>query len=81
MLGRISNNDCRMEACGERIREIRVSNRDTQEDLAEKAQVSIDTIKRMESGKFGKVDSLLSVAAVYQASLDYVMFGKLKEGK
>ena len=76
MLEKVSNTDRRPEACGERIREIRVSNRDTQEDLAEKAQVSIDTIKRMESGRFGKVDSLLSVVAVYQASLDYLMFGK-----
>ena len=64
--------------CGNRIRELRVNRGDTQERMAEKAGLSVDTVKRMENGRLGNLDSLMLLAKACQASLDYIVFGRGK---
>lgn len=64
---------------GNRIREIRRKHKDTQEKLAEKAGISVDTVKRLEWGRPAKLETVMTIAEIYQVSLDYVVFG-LRDG-
>lgn len=58
-----------------RIRQLRKSRHITQLMLAEQADISVDTIKRLERGKAGRVDVLIAIADVYEVSLDYLVGG------
>ncbi len=58
-----------------RIRQLRKSRHITQLMLAEQADISVDTIKRLERGKAGSVDVLIAIADVYEVSLDYLVGG------
>ena len=41
--------------------------------LAEQANISVDTVKRLERGNEGSVNVLLAIADVYDVSLDYLV--------
>lgn len=56
-----------------RIRQLRKSRHITQLMLAEQADISVDTIKRLERGNEGSVNVLLAIANVYDVSLDYLL--------
>ena len=45
----------------------------TQSMLAEQANISVDTVKRLERGNEGSVNVLLAIADVYDVSLDYLV--------
>lgn len=64
---------------GGRIRLLRRQMGMTQAALAERAGVSIDTVKRMERGGGGSIDVLLAVAEVGGVSLDYLVCGEEKD--
>ena len=57
----------------ERIRQLRKRSHVTQSMLAEQANISVDTVKRLERGNEGSVDVLLVIADVYDVSLDYLV--------
>ena len=59
-----------------RIKAVRKDHKDTQMALAEKLNVSVDTIKRMENGTSISVWALGAIADEYQESLDYLVTGK-----
>ena len=59
-----------------RIKALRKDHKDTQMALAEKLNVSVDTIKRMENGTCISVWALGAIADEYQESLDYLVTGK-----
>lgn len=56
-----------------RIRQLRKQTNSTQSMLAEQANISVDTIKRLERGQVGSVEVLLAIADVYDVSLDYLV--------
>ena len=60
------------EGSAERIRQLRKRSNSTQSMLAEQANISVDTIKRLERGNEGSVNVLLAIANVYDVSLDYL---------
>ena len=57
----------------ERIRQLRKRSHITQSMLAEQANISVDTVKRLERGNEGSVNVLLAIADVYDVSLDYLV--------
>lgn len=59
-----------------RIRQLRKSSHITQLMLAEQANISVDTVKRLERGYAGSIEVLLAIANVYDISLDYLIGGK-----
>ncbi len=59
-----------------RIRQLRKSRHITQLMLAEQANISVDTVKRLERGYAGSIEVLLALANVYDISLDYLIGGK-----
>lgn len=56
-----------------RIRQLRNSSHTTQAMLAEQANISVDTVKRLERGYAGSVEVLMAIAEVYAVSLDYLV--------
>ncbi len=63
------------QVSGKRIRQLRKEHKDTQASLAEKLNVSVDTVKRIENGVGCSVDLLLMIADLYQVSTDYLIHG------
>lgn len=61
------------EGSAERIRQLRKRSHVTQSMLAEQANISVDTVKRLERGNEGSVNVLLAIADVYDVSLDYLV--------
>ena len=59
-----------------RIRQLRKSSHITQLMLAEQANISVDTVKRLERGYAGSIEVFLAIANVYDISLDYLIGGK-----
>lgn len=59
-----------------RIRQLRKSRHITQLMLAEQANISVDTVKRLERGYAGSIEVLFALANVYDISLDYLIGGK-----
>ena len=56
-----------------RIRQLRRNSHITQSMLAEQANISVDTVKRLERGYAGSVEILLAIADIYGVSLDYLV--------
>lgn len=52
---------------GERVRKLRIMHRMTQEDLAERAGVSVRAVRDLETGAGSKVDTLLRVLKAVQS--------------
>ena len=66
-----------MAAMGLRIRQRRTELNLTQEDLAERAGVSVSFIGHIERGeKAASVDTVVELCKVLELSLDYVILGK-----
>ena len=61
---------------GKRIKEIRKTNGLTQEKFADKFNVSVEHVGRMETGKRGtSMDLLVDISCVFNVSLDYLVLG------
>ena len=65
---------------GKRIQKLRKSQGLTQEQLAERLNVSTVHLAKIETGKRGcSLDILIDFAAFFNASLDYLVLGKSTE--
>lgn len=65
---------------GERLRGLRAEKGLTQEETAEKLNISLRYYQMLERGeKVGSVDILIAVSRVLGCSLDYLLTGKLGE--
>lgn len=63
---------------GKRIQEIRKSHGLTQEQLAEKLNISTVHLAKIEIGSRScSLDILISIASFFNASLDYIVLGKV----
>ena len=62
---------------GLRIKSLRKQNSITQECLAEKLNITVNQLYRVESGlSTGSVDLIVEIAAHFDVSLDYLLLGK-----
>lgn len=64
--------------CGERLRSLRMRKRMTQEETADRLNISLRYYQMLERGeKLGSVDILLEISEIMDCSLDYLLRGKL----
>ena len=62
---------------GKRIQFLRKNKELTQEQLAEKLNISVRHLQKLESGeRGGSVDILVEIAGAFQVSLDFLILGK-----
>lgn len=62
---------------GKRIRELRKPQKLTQEQLAEKLNIYVDHLGKIERGVSGaSIDVLVQIAVDFNVSLDYLILGK-----
>ena len=65
-----------IKECGERIRQLRLQKRLTQEEVAVLLNIDRSFYGRIESGQKGcSVDILVRLVSFYEASLDYLVLG------
>ena len=65
---------------GKRIKKIRKANGLTQEQFAEKFNVSVEHVGRIETGKRGvSIDLFVDISCAFDVSLDYLILGINKE--
>lgn len=63
--------------CGERIRKLRKMHGFTQEELADKLNVSAGHMGKIETGSKGvSIDLMIEIAETFHVSLDYLVMGK-----
>lgn len=63
--------------CGQRIQFLRQQHKWTQEQLAEKMNISSQYLSRLERGmQSGAIELLIEFAEVFQVSLDYLILGQ-----
>ena len=61
---------------GKRIKAVRKQHELTQEQFAEKFNVSVEHVGRIETGKRGiSIDLLVDIACAFDVSLDYLILG------
>lgn len=66
--------------CGERLRNLRLRRGLTQEETADRLNISLRYYQMLERGeKLGSVDILLATSEIMDCSLDYLLRGKLPE--
>ena len=66
-----------MKKSGERIRQLRIDNRLTQEQAAEALNISRTFYSRVETGEKGcSIDLFVQVSNLFHVSLDYLILGK-----
>lgn len=64
---------------GKRIQELRKAHKMTQMQLVEVLNISLDHLKKIESGQRGcSVDLLISLSELFDESLDYLVLGKAR---
>ena len=64
------------EAFGKRLKELRNIKGITQEELAEKLNISREHLGRIERGKYGcSIDLLIELSYTLNASTDYLLLG------
>lgn len=69
-----------LKEIGARISEIRRSRRLTQEELAERMDVSIQMISNLEQGKKAiRPENIVKLCAALDVSADYVLRGKMSD--
>lgn len=69
-----------MEKSGERIRQFRIQNGYTQEELAEKLHIGQGFLSRIESGRKGcSVDLFIQFSEFFHVSLDVLILGSEAE--
>ena len=62
---------------GERIRQLRMSRKMTQEQLAIKLNIGDRYLRKIEMGKKGpSIDILVEISALFKVSLDYIIMGR-----
>ena len=65
-----------LKECGQRIQQLRKERELTQEQLAEKLNVSQNTIAKIESGlRRPSIDFLLEISEFFNVSTNYLVFG------
>lgn len=65
-----------LKECGKRIQQLRKERELTQEQLAEKLNVSQNTIAKIESGlRRPSIDFLLEISEFFKVSTNYLVFG------
>ena len=65
-----------LKECGKRIQQLRKERELTQEQLAEKLNVSQNTIAKIESGlRRPSIDFLLEISFFFNVSTNYLVFG------
>lgn len=70
-----------MKECGNRIRQLRIQHRYTQEEFAKTLNVDRSNLSRIESGKRGcSLELLLQISELFDATLDYLILGKTTTG-
>ncbi len=66
-----------MEKSGERIRQLRIQNGYTQEELAGVLSIDRSFYSRIETGKKGcSIDLFIHLSALFNVSLDYLILGR-----
>lgn len=66
-----------MKKSGERIRQLRIDNGLTQEQVAEALNISRTFYSRVETGEKGcSIDLFVQVSNLFHVSLDYLILGK-----
>lgn len=66
-------------ASGKRIQELRKTHKMTQVQLAEVLNISLDHLKKIESGQRGcSVDLLINLSELFDESLDFLVLGKVR---
>ncbi len=67
-----------IEESSRRIKELRLESHSTQESVAEYIGISLDGYRKLERGVNGaKIDTLVSIAELYDVSLDYLVYGQV----
>lgn len=62
---------------GKRIAKLRKDKGLTQEQLADKLNISTDYIGKMENGRYGgSIDLLVEISEFFEVTLDYLILGK-----
>lgn len=65
------------EAFGKRLKELRNIKGMTQEELAEKVNITREHLGRLERGKYGcSIDLLIELSYTLNASTDYLLLGR-----
>ena len=73
-------NNYNVKEFGERIKDVRKKNKMTQEELAEKLFLSVDSISKMENGKVMCMpEHLTKICQIFNVSADYFYFAMEKE--
>lgn len=66
-----------MEKSGERIRQLRIQNNYTQEELAGVLNIDRSFYSRIETGKKGcSIDLFIHLSTLFNVSLDYLILGR-----
>lgn len=66
-----------MKKSGERIRQLRIQQGFTQENIAQMLNIDRSFYSRIEAGKNGcAVDLLIQLSGLFEVSLDYLILGK-----
>ena len=69
-----------MKKSGERIRQLRIDNGLTQEQVAEALNISRTFYSRVETGEKGcSIDLFVQVSNLFHISLDYLILGKYSD--
>lgn len=67
------------EAFGKRLKELRNIKGMTQEELAEKVNITREHLGRLERGKYGcSIDLLIELSYTLNASTDYLLLGEIR---
>ena len=66
-----------LKKCGERIQQLRKQKGMTQEEFAEKLNISTSTLGRIERGLQGfSIDFLVELYCFFQGSMEYIILGE-----
>ena len=66
-----------LKKCGERIQQLRKQKGMTQEEFAEKLNISTSTLGRIERGLQGfSIDFLVELYCFFQVSMEYIILGE-----
>ena len=65
--------------CGKRIVKLRLEQRETQQQISDKLNISLDHYRAIEAGRrVGSLDLLIEIAFIFGVSLDFLILGQDK---
>ena len=68
-----------MKKSGDRIQQLRIQHRYTQEQFAKALNIDRSNLSRIESGRRGcSLDLLVQLSSIFGVTLDYIVFGQDK---